>query len=52
MPFVETEVKEGTVAPAQIVSDVPKLNVGIIFCATVTVSVVAIAHNPGSGVNV
>lgn len=38
--------------PAQIVSDVPKLNVGVIFGVIVTVKVVVVAHNPAVGVNV
>lgn len=52
MPFVDVEVREGTVTPAQIVSDVPKLKAGIIFCTTVTARVAGIAHNPASGVKV
>ena len=42
----------GTVPPAQIVSVVPKLNVGIMFGLTVTVNVVGKAHSPAVGVNV
>ena len=42
----------GTVPPAQIVSDVPKLNVGVIFGFTITVNVVGVAHNPAVGVKV
>ena len=42
----------GTVPPAQIVSAVPKLNVGVIFGSTVTVNVVVVAHNPAVGVKV
>ena len=42
----------GTVAPAQIVSVVPKLNVGVIFGLTVTLKVVVVAHCPPVGVKV
>ena len=34
----------GTVAPWQTVSEVPKLNAGVIFGLTVTVKVVVVAH--------
>ena len=44
--------KAGTVPPAQIVSEVPKSNVGVMFGATVTVNVVLVAHCPPEGVNV
>jgi hypothetical protein len=43
---------KGTDAPAQIVSEFPKLNVGIILGFTVTLNVVAVAHCPAVGVNV
>jgi hypothetical protein len=36
--------KVGTVPPAQIVSDVPKVNVGVMFGVTVTVNVAGTAH--------
>ena len=42
----------GTVPPEQIVSVVPKLNVGVTIGLTVTVKVVVVAHNPAVGVNV
>ncbi len=42
----------GTVAPAHIVSVVPKLNVGIVFGVTVTVKFVVVAHCPAEGVKV
>ena len=38
--------------PAQIVNDVPKLNVGVMFGFTVTVNVVGTAHWPAVGVKV
>ena len=52
MPFVDVVGKDGTAAPAQIVVDVPKLNVGVMFGFTVSVNVVATAHNPAEGVKV
>ena len=42
----------GTVPPAHILNEVPKLNVGAMFGATVTVNVVGNAHCPAVGVNV
>ena len=44
MPFSEVAGREGTAAPSQILSDVPKLNVGVMFGLTVTVNVVVVAH--------
>jgi hypothetical protein len=41
----------GTVAPAHMVSEVPKLNVGVMFGFTVTVNVAVVAHCPAVGVN-
>ena len=52
IPLVEVPGKTGTVLPAQIVEDVPKLKVGVIFGLTVTVNVVAVAHKPAVGVKV
>jgi hypothetical protein len=52
MPFEEFVGKEGTVPPLQIVSDVPKLNEGVMFGFTVTVKLVGRAHNPAVGVKV
>ena len=52
IPFVDEVGNTGTIPPAQIVSDVPKLNVGVIFELTVTVKVAVVAHNPAVGVNV
>jgi hypothetical protein len=42
----------GTALPAQMVSVVPKVNVGVMFGLTVTVNVVPLAHWPPAGVNV
>ena len=44
MPFMEVAPKVGTVPPAQMVSDEPKLNVGVIIGFTVTVKVRVVAH--------
>ena len=52
IPFVEVLGSTGTDAPAQIVSVVPKLNVGVIFGFTVTVNVTGNAHCPAVGVKV
>jgi hypothetical protein len=50
MLLVDVPESVGTVPPAHIVSEVPKLNVGVIFGLTVTVKVVVVAHCPGAGV--
>ncbi len=52
IPFVDVVGKAGTVPLAQMVSDAPKLNVGVVLGVTVTVNVVVVAHNPAVGVNV
>ena len=52
IPLVDVVGNEGAVPFAHIVSDVPKVNVGIIFGFTVTVNVAGVAHNPAVGVNV
>lgn len=44
IPFSELEGNAGTVSPAQMVSEVPKLNVGISFGLTVTVNSAIVAH--------
>jgi hypothetical protein len=51
-PLEDVTGNEGTVAFAQTVNDVPKLNVGVIFGVTVTVNVAEVAHTPIAGVNV
>jgi hypothetical protein len=51
MPLVDVIGKVGTLAPEQIVSVVPKLNVGVTLGFTVTVKVVDVAHKPAVGVN-
>ena len=52
IPSVDVNGKGGTKPPAQMVSAVPKLKVGVTFGLTVTVSVVRVSQNPGFGVNV
>ena len=52
MPLSDVRGKGGTVAPAQMVVSVPKLNVGIILGVTVTVSVMRVSQDPGFGVKV
>jgi hypothetical protein len=52
MPFEELVGNEGTLAPAQTVREVPKLNVGVILGLTVTVKLAEVAHWPAFGVNV
>ena len=51
-PLLEVVGSVGTLAPAQILSDGPKLNVGVITGLTVTLKFVVVAHCPGVGVNV
>jgi hypothetical protein len=50
--FVDVFGNAGTVPPEQIAKAVPKLNVGVIFGATVTVNVAVVAHCPAVAVNV
>jgi hypothetical protein len=51
IPLADVLGNVGTVPPVQIASVVPKLNVGVIFGATVTVNVNDVAHKPLVGVN-
>jgi hypothetical protein len=44
MPLSEFEGNRGTAAPLHIVSDVPKLKMGVVFGVMVTSKVVAVAH--------
>lgn len=44
IPLLEVVGNAGTVVPAHIVMDVPKLNEGVMFGFTVTVNVVPVAH--------
>lgn len=52
IPSVDVLVSMGTVPPAQMVNDVPKLKLGVTFGLTVSVNVVVVAHKPEAGVNV
>lgn len=55
VPFIlllEVVGSVGTLAPAHILSDGPKLNTGVITGLTVTVKIVVVAHCPVLGVNV
>jgi hypothetical protein len=52
IPVVDIFGRVGTVPPEQMVNDVPKVNVGVIFGATVTVNVTTVAHKPDVGVKV
>ena len=50
--FNDVVGKVGTFAPAQMVTLVPKLKVGVRLGLTVTVNMALVAHCPASGVNV
>jgi hypothetical protein len=50
-PFDDVLGNVGTLAPAQIVELVPKLNVGVTFGFTTTVNIPVFAHCPDSGIN-
>jgi hypothetical protein len=52
IPLSDEAGNEPTLAPAQIVRVVPKLNVGVVFRSTVTLNVIGEAQSPGVGVNV
>ena len=47
MLLVDGDVNVGTTPPLQIVNDVPKVNVGVIFGVTVTVNVAVVPHCDG-----
>ena len=44
IPLLDVVGRAGTAAPAQMVSELPKLNVGGMFGLTVSVNVAAVAH--------
>ncbi len=44
MLFVDVAGNEGTLAPAHIDNELPKLNTGVAFGSTVTLNVVIVAH--------
>lgn len=52
IPFDELPGNTGTLVPAQIVSAVPKPNVGVAFGVTVTANVTCGAQTPEAGVKV
>ena len=52
IPFVDTLLNTGTVLPSQMVSEEPKLNVGVMLALTVTFRVNGSAQRPAEGVNV
>ena len=52
MPLSDADGKAGNPPPWQMVNAVPKLNAGVVFELTVTVSMVDVAHWPAEGVNV
>ncbi len=52
IPLLDVFGNTGTVPASQIVSVVPKLNVGVTIGFTVTVNVCVVAHCPAVGVNV
>ena len=52
IPFVDVLGNDGTIPPAQMFNEAPKLNAGVMFGVTVTVNVAGLAHCPAVGVNV
>ena len=52
IPLSDVVGNAGTVSPAQIARDDPKLNAGVTFGLMVTVSVAVVAHKPAVGVKV
>ena len=52
IPLVEVLGNRGTVPPAQIVAEAPKLKVGVEMGLTVTLKIAVGAHSPDAGVNV
>ena len=52
IPLVDVAGKAGTLLPAQMVSELPKLNAGVTIGLTVTLNVVVVAQIPALGVNV
>ncbi len=47
MPFMDVAGKVGTVPPAHIICDVPKLKVGVTIWLTVTAKVTVATHSSG-----
>ena len=52
IPLFEVVGSDGTLLPAQIVAEGPKLNTGVTFGFTVTSNDVVVAHRPAEGVKV
>lgn len=52
IPLFEVPGKAGTVAPSQMVKEVPKLKVGVIFGSMVTENTKGVVHWPALGVKV
>ena len=52
IPFVDVVGKAATLAPAQMVNVLPKLNAGVTISFTVTGNVTTAKHCPGTGVGV
>ena len=52
IPLEDVPGRAGTAAPEQTVREFPKLNVGVKFGLTVTLSVVVVAHCPADGVKI
>jgi hypothetical protein len=52
IPFVDVTGSAGTLPPAQMESEVPKLNTGVTGWLTVTLNVAVVAHWPAAGVKV
>ena len=52
MPLLEVVGREGTAAPAQTLSEVPKLKEGVILGLTETEKLAVVAHCPAVGVKV
>jgi hypothetical protein len=52
IPFVDVDGKVGTTLPAQMTSELPKLNAGTELGVTVTSNEVELAHCPADGVKI
>jgi hypothetical protein len=51
-PLPDVVGSVGTVPPVQMESEVPNINVGVMFGLTVTLNVAVVAHCPEPGVKV
>ena len=52
IPLPDVVGKDGTLLPAQIVNEVPKLKLGVMFGVTVTLNVAWLAHWLPEGVKI